>query len=147
MPPEVNQPTIYIKAAEGTVNVPNPLYSYTFHPLPSADEFPPIGPPSGAKVWTLQSTVRYPDSNNQSQPDLINKQLQANGPAQAYAALTQQPDYGPFSNTRNTDGRADNRYNNIENVHNGIHALVGNGGHMSNIPYSSFDPIFWLHHA
>ena len=43
MPPEVSQPTIYINAPEGTVNVPNPLYSYTFHPLPSEDEFPPIG--------------------------------------------------------------------------------------------------------
>ncbi|KAL8670721.1 MAG: hypothetical protein Q9168_004748 [Polycauliona sp. 1 TL-2023] len=142
MPPEVSQPTIYIKAAEGTVN------------------------PNGPKVWALQTTVRWPDANNQSQPDLVNKQLQSNGPSyvqfwryntsdadpprfhsMTYAMLTQQPDYGPFSNVRNTDGSPSSRYNNIENIHNGIHAMVGNGGHMSDIPYSSFDPIFWLHHA
>lgn len=64
-----------------------------------------------------------------------------------YTLLTQSPDYGPFSNTRYNDGSGVGRYNNIENIHNGIHMLVGNGGHMSNIPYSSFDPIFWLHHA
>lgn len=45
MPPEVNQPTIYIKAPNGTINVPNPLFTYTFHPLPSNDDFPPIGSP------------------------------------------------------------------------------------------------------
>ncbi|KAI4271546.1 MAG: hypothetical protein LQ337_005945 [Flavoplaca oasis] len=128
MPPEVSQPTIYINAPEGTVNVPNPLYSYTFHPLPSEDEFPPIGSsPNGPKVWSFQSTVRYPDSNNQSQPDLVNRQLQANGAAlhsMTYALLTQQPDYGPFSNTRYDDARGLGRYNNIENIHNGIHMLI-----------------------
>ncbi|KAI4171467.1 MAG: hypothetical protein LQ343_004205 [Gyalolechia ehrenbergii] len=95
------------------------------------------------------NTVRYPDAAGQSQPDLANKQLQANGAALhtlTYQLITQQPEYGPFSNTGYSDGRG-GRYNSIENMHNGIHMLVGNGGHMSNIPYSSFDPIFWLHHA
>ncbi|KAL8776949.1 MAG: hypothetical protein Q9213_008074 [Squamulea squamosa] len=151
MPPEVSQPTIYIKTPNGTVSVSNPLYNYTFHPLPSNDDFPPIGGPSnGPQVWYFPSTVRYPDSNNQSQPDLVNKQLQANGAAfhsQTYALLTQQPDYAIFSNYRYNDGRGIGRYNSLENMHNGIHMFVGNGGHMSNIPYSSFDPIFWLHHA
>lgn len=32
-------------------------------------------------------------------------------------------------------------------MHNAIHSLVGQGGHMSTISYSAFDPIFWLHHA
>ncbi|KAL8958388.1 MAG: hypothetical protein Q9193_004543 [Seirophora villosa] len=54
--------------------------------------------------------------------------------------------YGPFSNMGFSDDRG-GRYNSIENMHNAIHMMVGNGGHMSNIPYSSFDPIFWLHHA
>ncbi|KAL8862767.1 MAG: hypothetical protein Q9178_000709 [Gyalolechia marmorata] len=94
MPPEVNQPTIYIKTPNGTAGVPNPL-------------------------------IR----------------------SMTYTLLTQQPNYGIFSNTRYNDGRDVGRYNSIENMHNGIHMLVGNGGHMSNIPYSSYDPIFWLHHA
>ncbi|KAI4228600.1 MAG: hypothetical protein L6R40_008111 [Gallowayella cf. fulva] len=151
MPPEVNEPTIYIITPNGTSNVPNPLYTYAFHPLPSSTDFPPIGSSPGVpQVWSLPNTVRYPDSAGQSQPDLVDKQLQANGASLhslTYQLLTQQPNYGIFSNTRYNDGRDTGRYNSIENMHNAIHMLVGNGGHMSNIPYSSFDPIFWLHHA
>ncbi|KAL9011382.1 MAG: hypothetical protein Q9173_003766 [Seirophora scorigena] len=101
MPPEVNAPTILVNGPNGSLNVVNPLYNYTFHPQPSDAEFPP-------NVGSSQ--------------------------------------YGPFSNMGFSDNRG-GRYNSIENMHNAIHMLVGNGGHMSNIPYSSFDPIFWLHHA
>ncbi|MCJ1347034.1 hypothetical protein MMC31_005255, partial [Peltigera leucophlebia] len=63
-----------------------------------------------------------------------------------YQLIAEQSNYAPFSNTGYTDGRG-GRYNSIENMHNVVHSLVGNGGHMSIIPYSAFDPIFWLHHA
>ena len=33
----------------------------------------------------------------------------------------------------------------LEDIHNAIHNLVGGtGGHMSSVPVSAFDPIFWL---
>jgi hypothetical protein len=36
---------------------------------------------------------------------------------------------------------------NIEFIHNNIHYWAGgDGGHMSQIPVATFDPIFWLHH-
>ncbi|KAL9595867.1 MAG: hypothetical protein Q9219_006172 [cf. Caloplaca sp. 3 TL-2023] len=150
MPPEVNQPTIFIYTPNGTSNVINPFYNYTFHPQPSAVDFPPrVGSSRGTPVASYHSTVRYPDAAGQSQPDLANKQLQANGASLhslTYQLITQQPQYGPFSNIGYSDDRGSG-YNSIENMHNAIHMLVGNGGHMSNIPYSSFDPIFWLHHA
>jgi tyrosinase len=39
-------------------------------------------------------------------------------------------------------------YQNLENMHNYIHGMVGGYlGHMSYIVYSAFDPIFWLHHT
>lgn len=63
-----------------------------------------------------------------------------------YQLITQQSNYAVFSNTGSSDGRG-NRYNSIENMHNAIHLLVGNGGHMADVPYSAFDPIFWLHHT
>ena len=63
-----------------------------------------------------------------------------------YQLIADQSSYAPFSNTGYTDGRGQH-YNSLENMHNTIHGLVGNGGHMSSISYSSFDPIFWLHHA
>ncbi|KAF4626245.1 hypothetical protein G7Y89_g11919 [Cudoniella acicularis] len=37
---------------------------------------------------------------------------------------------------------------NIEFIHNNIHYWVGgDGGHMSQIPVATFDPVFWLHHC
>ncbi|KAL8693817.1 MAG: hypothetical protein Q9218_001417 [Villophora microphyllina] len=150
MPLEVNQPTIFINAPNGTSSIQNPLYTYTFHPQPSSSDFPPIGPLThGTPINAFHSTVRYPDANGQSQPDLVNKQLQANAASlhvATYRLITQEPKYGPFSNLGYNDGRG-NHYNNIENIHNAIHSFVGNGGHMGIIPYSGFDPIFWLHHA
>jgi tyrosinase len=48
-------------------------------------------------------------------------------------------------------------FGSIEDIHNTVHGLVGGGGedsqgrritgHMSHIPKSAFDPIFWLHHT
>lgn len=64
---------------------------------------------------------------------------------QTYQLLTQQSSYGPFSN--DADGRG-SKYASLESLHNVVHVWVGGaGGHMSVIPYASFDPIFWLHHA
>lgn len=63
-----------------------------------------------------------------------------------YQLIAAQSDYAPFSNTGFSDGRG-GRYDSVENIHNSIHGLVGNGGHMGSVPYSAFDPIFWLHHV
>lgn len=46
-----------------------------------------------------------------------------------YSLITTDPDYSTFSNTGSPDDRG-NQYNSIENMHNAIHAIVGNGGHM-----------------
>ena len=145
MPDPVNDPTITVHSPQGVVTIANPLYSYTFHPQPSAADFPP----SDGPLAKYHSTVRYPDINGQSQPALANLQLQANAQFlhdSTYQLIADQPDYAPFSNTGFTDSRGAS-YNSLENMHNAIHSLVGNGGHMSFVPYAGFDPIFWLHHA
>ncbi|KAI1662837.1 tyrosinase [Daldinia decipiens] len=37
---------------------------------------------------------------------------------------------------------------NLEFIHNNVHYWVGgDGGHMSQIPVATFDPVFWLHHC
>ncbi|KAA6415653.1 MAG: hypothetical protein FRX48_00369 [Lasallia pustulata] len=144
MPSVVSQPTITITSPQGPKATPNPLYNYTFHPQPSAFDFPPRD-----SITAYQSTVRYPDASGHSQPDLINQQLSANAQAlqsMTYQLLAQQPNYGPFSNTAYRNG-TNQIFNSLENMHNAIHGLVGNGGHMSIVPYAGFDPIFWLHHA
>jgi tyrosinase len=36
----------------------------------------------------------------------------------------------------------------LEQLHNDVHVWVGGDqGHMSDIPFAAFDPIFWAHHA
>ena len=145
MPDPVNSPTISVTSPYGVINIANPLYSYTFHPQPSAADFPP----SDGTIATYHNTVRYPSSSGQSQPDLANLQLEANAQAiqdATYQLIADQSNYAPFSNTGYTDDRGGS-YNSLENMHNAIHSLVGHGGHMGQIPYSAFDPIFWLHHA
>jgi len=147
MPTKFLMKTTKINTPKGRQSVQNPFYNYTFHPHPSAADFPP-----GDGISQFLSTVRYPNSqspNAQSQNDLVNKQLQANQQSLhdlTYQLLTSQPKYAPFSNTGYTDANG-NTYNSLENMHNIVHSLVGNGGHMSYVPYAAFDPIFWLHHA
>lgn len=38
-------------------------------------------------------------------------------------------------------------YDSIEAVHDIIHIYGGLGGHMTYVPLSAFDPLFWMHHA
>lgn len=55
MPPEVNSPTIFIITPNGTSNVINPLYNYTFHPQPSDADFPPrVGSVGGIVLTSFQ---------------------------------------------------------------------------------------------
>lgn len=144
IPDPVNDPMISINTPTGVQNIVNPLYNYTFHPQPSASDFPPSEPLSA-----YHSTVRYPTASGQSQPEMANQRLQAN--AQALHDLTYQliadtSSYAPFADAAYSDERGSS-YNSIENMHNAIHSFVGGNGHMAIIPFASFDPIFWLHHA
>ena len=35
----------------------------------------------------------------------------------------------------------------LEDIHNSIHGVIGGPmGHMTEIDYAAFDPVFWLHH-
>lgn len=66
-----------------------------------------------------------------------------------YRLLSYPLSYEHFSTVAITDedkGRVDTDIN-IEFIHNNIHYWAGgDGGHMSQIPVATFDPIFWLHH-
>lgn len=44
MPDPVNDPKISVNGPQGRVTIDNPLYTYTFHPLPTSGEFPPGDP-------------------------------------------------------------------------------------------------------
>lgn len=56
--------------------------------------------------------------------------------------------FSRFSTTRFPGGTLPSDWASVEGIHDEIHTIVGtNGGHMSTIPVSAFDPIFWLHHT
>jgi tyrosinase len=57
-------------------------------------------------------------------------------------------DFAAFSNTRWDQSGNAGTYGSLENIHDNIHGRVGgNGGNMSDLDYSAFDPAFWLHHC
>ncbi|KAI9812447.1 MAG: hypothetical protein M1827_004678 [Pycnora praestabilis] len=145
MPSLVNNPNITINAPDGQRTMANPLFTYAFNPQPATSDFPL----SDAPLSTYPESARWPDDSGNSQPSLANAQLVHNGPAihdSLYLLIAQQSDYAPFSNTGYVDGQG-GTYENLEDLHNQIHGLVGGNGHMGWIPYAGFDPIFFLHHA
>ncbi|KAI5925049.1 tyrosinase [Camillea tinctor] len=59
-----------------------------------------------------------------------------------FATLARDADMSSASETKVTNDI------NLEFIHNNIHYWVGgDGGHMSQIPVATFDPVFWLHHC
>ncbi|RVD83947.1 Tyosinase C-terminal domain [Arthrobotrys flagrans] len=109
--------------------IPNPLKSYTFQ---SADSI--------ATFWQnfarWRTTLRQPTSDGVTQEDLADRTLQ-NG-----YTNRRQSTYLAFSQGRYNDFAAS-----IESIHDEVHAAVGGQGHMTYVPYSAYDPIFWLHHC
>ncbi|KAL4924110.1 tyrosinase [Aspergillus undulatus] len=66
-----------------------------------------------------------------------------------YRLLTYPLDYQEFATTAVGENEPKVSADvNIEFIHNNVHWWAGgDGGHMSQIPVATFDPIFWLHHC
>lgn len=145
MPSVVTDADITINTPKGQQTIANPLTGYTFHPHPSAGDFPPS---DGVSLYN--QTVRTPDSNGNPQIGATNALLQQNAATttdKTYLLIARQANYGAFSTTAWPADQRNGSYDSLENIHNQIHALVGGLGHMGFIPYSAFDPIFFMHHA
>ncbi|PGH15646.1 hypothetical protein AJ79_02239 [Helicocarpus griseus UAMH5409] len=142
LPKSVIVPELNINTSEGMKTIANPLYNYTLNPT-TEQGFP------NDPLINFPVTVRNPDQNGVSQYDAIQKTLNANGAflrIQTYQLLASENNYTVFSTDALQD-RGDD-YNNLENLHGLIHVSVGgNLGHMTYTPWSSYDPLFWLHHT
>jgi tyrosinase len=65
-----------------------------------------------------------------------------------YALFTNSDNYSTWSNEAWIPDGSNSSLDSIESLHDTIHlACGGNFGHMAIIAYSSFDPVFFLHHA
>ncbi|KAL8911450.1 MAG: hypothetical protein Q9171_003383 [Xanthocarpia ochracea] len=135
---------IMLHLPNGSLTISNPLYQYSFA-VSDLSAFPD----SPFNVW--QQTLRYPSTKEAtatSQNSLVSQQLQQsqNTYAQRFMNLLQAyPRFANFSNSAWTPGQIG--YDSLESLHNQIHGLIGNGGHMAVIDYAGFDPAFWLHHV
>lgn len=142
--PVSGSPYIVLHLPNGSQTINNPLYQYKF----ASSELSSF-PDTPFNVW--QETLRYPSTESAaatSQDPLVSQQIaqSQDSYSQRFMNLLQAyPRFANFSNsawTPNSPG-----YDSLESLHNQIHGLVGNGGHMAVIDYAGFDPLFWLHHA
>lgn len=136
------------------VSIDNPLFSTTFHPLNPVDgDFTNLG---GTPYDRWPTTLRYPSSTRSLKATSEEDQV-FNAMATQFAGLQQNinilmndpnyKDFNAFSNHMWDTGSPGTEAS-LEDVHNSIHVAVGgNMGHMSELDYSAFDPVFWLHHA
>jgi len=135
------------------VTIPNPLYSYKFAPLnPQSGDFVSE---QGVPYNRWPSTLRYPTStsvkatSDESQVfDAMSSQFA--GLQSSVNILMNDPNYKDFAAFSNHAWQINEpgTYASLEDIHNTIHGEVGgNGGHMAELDYAAFDPVFWLHHA
>ncbi|KAG8845838.1 hypothetical protein FRB91_001398, partial [Serendipita sp. 411] len=145
------QKEVTVNTPTGRKTFPNPLFSYTFHPMYSnfGD-----GLEEEATWESWQSTLRYPTTEDPSartdsselEATLQNNRLTIRD--RTYNLLTRFTDYGPFSNDQYPGRRTDpGLFDSLESIHGSLHGLTGSNGHMGIVDYAAFDPVFWLHHC
>jgi tyrosinase len=128
LPTSLSEARVEVNSPTGRRTINNPLYQYTFHPLSTTDF-----PDSPLSAWP--STLRYPSDsspNAQSRNNLVEEQLRNNRLSyrdRIYNLFTAYNNYTEFSSKAwfPSDG---GNYDSIESVHDQIHGLTGNGGHM-----------------
>ncbi|PHH63361.1 hypothetical protein CDD81_6058 [Ophiocordyceps australis] len=132
----------------GVQKIRNPLYSYQFHPL---DQDALIWKP--IKEWN--ETKRAPQTEISkiappSDNDKVNAALLAKLPEiqqRLYILFSSYHDFNSFSNKGWAASQGLKTLDSIESVHDVIHLYGGSKGHLTYVPLSSFDPLFWLHHT
>ncbi|KAL7934581.1 hypothetical protein V8C35DRAFT_326972 [Trichoderma chlorosporum] len=132
----------------GVQIIRNPLYSYSFHPL-DADAL--IWPP--LRSWN--ETKRAPNTDiSELEPPSMNDQVSSALLAKLpeiqqrlYILFSSYHEFDSFSNKNYAMSQNLSHLDSIEAIHDIIHIYGGSRGHMTYVPLSSFDPLFFLHHA
>ncbi|KAK5168744.1 uncharacterized protein LTR77_006053 [Saxophila tyrrhenica] len=144
-PASLQSPTVNVTMPNGTAIIPNPLYSYQFHPVSASDfYFNPFA--------TWNETKRYPtswDLDAVSQNHLIGPVLDNNRVSfqdRLYNLFTNYDNFTEFGNEAWMHPGLQ-ASDSLESLHDAIHSIMGSNGHMTYLDYSAYDPIFFLHHA
>ncbi|UNI25054.1 Tyrosinase [Purpureocillium takamizusanense] len=140
-------PIIAQSGPNGIQNIKNPLFSYHFHPL---DEDALIWNP--LKQWNetkrgpeLAVSITSPPSNNSKVNDALLSKL-PEIQQRLYVLFSSYHDYNAFSNKAWAPSQGLSMMDSIESIHDMIHIYGGSKGHMTYVPLSAFDPLFFFHH-
>ncbi|KAK4181554.1 hypothetical protein QBC36DRAFT_174782 [Triangularia setosa] len=142
-------PYVDIDGPNGVQRISNPLFSYTFRPLNTTafKQAPTLRSPSN---WGPEA------QSNNSMVAMTIEQNQRSLSQRLYILFSNYGNYSRFSNNAWIPFVNNASFDSLESLHDTIHNLAGGGGmgqpniqggHMSFIPYSAFDPIFFLHHT
>ncbi|RDW85231.1 hypothetical protein BP6252_02821 [Coleophoma cylindrospora] len=136
-------PTVSVAGPNGVQTIHNPLFNYDFKPL-ITDDLPdaPFDVFRTTQRWPTNMTAASVSRNDQMAAALDNSASSLRN--RLYNLFTNYQNYTEFSNEAFSNSVY---YDSIESVHDFIHGYTGNGGHMTYIEYSAFDPIFFLHHT
>ncbi|KAJ8068065.1 hypothetical protein OCU04_003639 [Sclerotinia nivalis] len=146
LPPIVSDATVQIATPSGTQNVANPLLLYKFQQFPlNGTWFPTTGTNTADRDLAQDpTTLRFPNAAIQgtSQSNIVNENLGAVGlMSMIYSMFSKSTAFYNIATQVSTSPS-------LENPHGAVHVAIGGPyGHMSQLSYSAFDPIFWLHHA
>ena len=91
------------------------------------------------------SKTAPPSRNGQASAALLSKLPEIQ--QRLYILFSRYHDYNSFSNKAWAASHKTTAQDSLEAVHDIIHVYGGLKGHMTYVPLSSFDPLFFLHHA
>ncbi|EPS39079.1 hypothetical protein H072_7156 [Dactylellina haptotyla CBS 200.50] len=128
-----------------TVSRPNPIYSYKF-----ASNQKDSGSFPNFPFNTWENTLRSPSGNNAgatSNNAASNSAIAGNYNSRRQRVYQLMANNNKWSTFSNKASAAEQNFDSLEAIHDEIHGSIGGGGHMSYVEYSSFDPVFFLHHT
>jgi tyrosinase len=147
-PAAIRDQTVTVTKPSGKVSIPNPLYSYTWGTSLPAEMG---GGPYGNSVTTLRRPVANPSRSNNNELNSRMNSLRVSLRDRVYGIFMSGASWGSVSTSAIGVRIAQNGNSpdSFESIHDAVHSTTGGetGGHMYYLDYSSFDPIFWLHHT
>lgn len=148
VPTAIRDQTVTVTKPSGRVSIPNPLYSYTWgSSLPSEMG----GGPWSNFATTLRRPVGNPTRSNNNEMNSRFGSLRTSLRNRVFDLFASRANWGQASTSQIgvRTASSGNSVDSYESVHDAVHVTAGgeSGGHMYYLDYSSFDPIFWLHHT
>ncbi|KAF2147416.1 uncharacterized protein K452DRAFT_323522 [Aplosporella prunicola CBS 121167] len=146
-PPFMTDETIKVVRPNGSAEIPNPLYSYTFHPFDGAI----LNDSRVHQFAEYRSTMRYPTdltAKASSQNTGVQKNMRDLRIQLRNALYDIFINYDNLTLVGNMASYHPDKYQSIEAIHGWVHNYVGGKfGNMLNVPWSAYDPSFMLHHV